>query len=247
MSENKKISVLGRGTWITIGSPVITEMVSGFPFDWLLFDMEHGYLTESSLLGNLQAVRNDAVNKIVRVPSSDASLIARVLDWGASGIMIPHVSSAEQAAACISAMWYPPLGTRGYSGQARCFGYGLNTPKDIGSITPPFLIVQIENYDGVINSDAIAQVEGVDVLFIGPSDLTVDLTTRSGATIDFNIAIKRVAEAAKKHRKQAGILVKNIEDIPKYTQLGFSCFAIDSDLGILRKGFQTLITQLKDL
>ena len=246
MSENKKISVLGRGNWITIGSPVITEMVSGFPFDWLLFDMEHGYLTENSLLGNLQAVRNDAVKKIVRVPSPDASLIARVLDWGASGIMIPHVSSSEQAKACVMAMRYPPLGTRGYSGQARCFAYGSNTPKDICSITPPVLMVQIENYEGIINAEAIALVEGVDVLFVGPSDLTVDLTTRSGTTMDFNSAIKRVAEVAIKNRKQAGILVKNIDDIPQYTQLGFSCFAIDSDLGILRKGYESLIAQLNN-
>ncbi len=246
MSENKKINVLGRGTWITIGSPIITEMVSGFPFDWLLFDMEHGYLTESSLLGNLQVVRNDAVKKIVRVPSCDASLIARVLDWGASGIMIPHVSSSEQAKACVMSMRYPPLGIRGYSGQARCFAYGSNTPEDIGSVMPPVLMVQIENYEGVINAEAIALVEGVDVLFIGPSDLTVDLTTRSGATMDFNSAIKRVAEAAIKNRKQAGILVKNIDDIPQYTQLGFSCFAIDSDLGILRKGYESLIAQLNN-
>ncbi len=246
MSENKKINVLGRGTWITIGSPVITEMVSGFPFDWLLFDMEHGYLTESSLLGNLQAVRNDAIKQIVRVPTMDSSLIASVLDRGASGIMMPHVSSPEQAEACVGAMRYPPIGNRGYSGQARCFDYGLNTPKDIGSVIPPVLMVQIENYDGIINADAIALVKGVDVLFIGPSDLTLDLTTRSGTTMDFNSAVKRVADAAKKNRKQAGILVKNIEDIPKYTQLGFSCFAIDSDLGILRKGYQSLINQLKN-
>ena len=247
MKESKNTKLLGKGTWITIGSPIITELVSNFKFDWLLFDMEHGYLTEGTLLGNIQAVRGGEIKIIVRVPSPDPSLIARVLDRGASGIMIPHVSSSEQAEACVSAMRYPPLGTRGYSGQARCFDYGLSTPKDIGSVVPTVLMAQIENYDGVINADAIAQVEGVDVLFIGPSDLTLDLATRNGATMDFHLAIKSVAEAAKKNRKQAGILVKNIEDIPKYTQLGFSCFAIDSDLGILRKGYQSLITQLKNL
>lgn len=247
MKEGKNAKILGKGTWITIGSPIITELVSNFKFDWLLFDMEHGYLTESFLLGNIQAVRDSEIKQIVRVPSLDPSLIARVLDRGATGIMMPHVSSLEQAKACVSAMRYPPLGTRGYSGQARCFDYGLSTPKDIGSVVPPVLMAQIENYEGVINSDAIALVEGVDVLFIGPSDLALDLTTRSGATMDFPSAIKIVAEAAKKNRKQAGILVKNIEDIPKYTQLGFSCLAIDSDLGILRKGYQILITQLNNL
>ena len=246
MKESKNTKLLGKGTWITIGSPIITELVSNFKFDWLLFDMEHGYLTESSLLGNIHAVRDSEIIQIIRVPSFDPSLIARVLDRGASGIMMPHVSSSEQAKACVSTMRYPPLGTRGYSGQARCFDFGLSTPKNIGSVVPPVLMAQIENYEGVINSDAIAQVEGVDVLFIGPSDLALDLTTRSGATMDFHSAIKIVAEAAKKNRKQAGILVKNIEDIPKYTQLGFSCLAIDSDLGILRKGYQLLINQLEN-
>lgn len=247
MSENKKIKVLGQGTWIAIGSPVITEMVSGYPFDWLLFDMEHGYLTESSLLGNLQAVRNAEVKQIVRIPALDPSLIARVLDRGASGIMMPHVSSAEQAMACVTAMRYPPYGKRGYSGQARSFQYGLNTPKDIQSVDFPILLVQIENYEGVMNAEAIAQVEGVDVLFIGPSDLKLNLSTRQGKTFGFTEALKIVAGVTNKYQKQAGILVKNIEDIPKYTQFGFSCFAIDSDLGILRKGYQSLITQLKNL
>jgi len=247
MKERENAKLLSKGNWITIGSPIITELVSSFRFDWLLFDMEHGYLTESSLLGNIQAVRDSEIIQIVRVPSLDPSLIARVLDRGASGIMMPHVFSSEQAKACVSAMRYPPLGTRGYSGQARCFDYGLSTPKDIGSVVPPVLMAQIENYEGVLNADAISQVDGVDVLFIGPSDLALDLTTRSGETMDFHSAIKIVAEAAKKNHKQAGILVKNIEDIPKYTQLGFSCLAIDSDLGILRKGYQSLITQLKNL
>lgn len=247
MKEGKNAKLLGKGTWITIGSPIITELVSNFKFDWLLFDMEHGYLTESCLLGNIQAVRDGEIKQIVRVPSLDPALIARVLDRGASGIMMPHVSSSEQAKACVSAMRYPPLGTRGYSGQARCFDYGLSTPKDMKSIDPPLLLVQIEDYEGVMNAEAIAQVEGVDVLFIGPSDLKLDLSTRDGLTLEFADAIKMVADAANRCNIQAGILVKNIGDIPKYTQLGFSCLAIDSDLGILRKGYQSLITQLKNL
>ena len=148
MIENKKANLFDRGTWITIGSPVITEIVSNYPFDWLLFDMEHGYLTESSLLPNMQAVRNNEIKQIVRVPALDPALIARTLDWGASGIMMPHVSSAEQAKACIDAIRYPPYGTRGYSGQARCFNYGLDTSGDVREADPPFLMAQIENWEG---------------------------------------------------------------------------------------------------
>jgi 2-keto-3-deoxy-L-rhamnonate aldolase RhmA len=244
---NNKTRLLGQGTWITIGSPIITELVSNYPFDWLLFDMEHGYLTESSLLGNLQAVRRSEIKQIVRIPSLNQAFIARVLDWGASGIMMPHVSTVEQARLCVKAMRYPPFGMRGYSGQARAFNYGLNTPDNIQSIGSSHLLVQIEDYEGIMNAEAIASIEGVDVLFIGPSDLKLDLSTRNGETMDFTEAIRIVADAAIKWKKQAGILVKDPDDIPKYTQLGYSCLAIDSDLAILRKGYQQLITQLGNL
>jgi 2-keto-3-deoxy-L-rhamnonate aldolase RhmA len=247
MKKNNEAKSLGKGNWITIGSPIITELISCFPFDWLLFDMEHGYLTEDSLLANLQAVRGEKIKKIVRVPSLNPALIARVLDRGASGIMMPHVSTPAQAQAFIDAMRYPPLGNRGYSGQARSFCYGLNTPTDIQNINSPYLLVQIEDYEGVLNAKAIAQTEGIDVLFAGPSDLKLDLSTRKGPTFEYIEAIKTVADAANKSHKQAGILIKNIEDIPEYTLLGYSCLAVESDLGILRKGYQLLTGQLKDL
>lgn len=245
MTEIKKADLFGRGTWITIGSPIITEIVSNYPFDWLLFDMEHGYLTESSLLPNMQAVRKNKIKQIVRVPALDPSLIARALDRGASGIMVPHVSSDNQARACVDTIRYPPCGNRGYSGQARCFNYGLDTPGDAREADLPFLMVQIENWEGVMNADSIAQVNGVDVLFIGPSDLKLELSVRHGERMEFNDALKIVADAAVKGGKQAGILVKNPEDIPEYIALGFTCFAIGSDLGIVQKGYQFLTKQLE--
>jgi 2-keto-3-deoxy-L-rhamnonate aldolase RhmA len=247
MNKKNEAKFLGKGNWITIGSPIITELISHFPFDWLLFDMEHGYLTEGALLPNLQAVWGEKIRKIVRVPSLNPALIARVLDRGASGIMLPHVSTSAQARACIDAMRYPPLGNRGYSGQARSFNYGLNTPADVLKINSPYFLAQIEDYEGVLNAETIAQTEGVNVLFIGPSDLKLDLSTRKGPTFEYYEAIKTVADAANKYQKQAGILIKNVEDIPEYSQLGYSCLAVESDLGILRKSYQLLTGKFKDL
>lgn len=235
---------MGYGTWITIGSPIITEMISHLPFDWLLFDMEHGYLTENSILENLQAVRGSKIKQIVRIPAINKSLIGRVLDYGANGIMVPHVTSAKQVKDCISAMRYPPNGERGYSGQVRSFGFGLTTPKDLQSGSIPYLLVQIEDYEGVLNAHEIAQIDGLDVLFVGPSDLRLNLSSEHKTSLEFNSALKIVVDAALKSNKQAGILAKNIEDIPKYLQLGFTCLAIESDLGILRKGYQVLIDKL---
>lgn len=244
MKKDNTKAPLGQGTWISIGNPVVTEMVSTFPFDWLLFDMEHGYLTEHSLLSNMQAVRGKGIKQIVRVPSYNLALVARVLDWGASGIMFPHVSTPEQAKACAVSMRYPPRGNRGYSGQARSFNFGQDTPSDPGSASPPYLIAQIEDYEGVMNADEIACTDGVDVLFVGPSDLGLDLSTRQGKTMGFDEALQAVAGAATRNGKQAGILVRKLEDIPGYARQGFNCLSTGSDMGMVRAGYQSLTNQL---
>jgi len=167
------------------------------------------------------------------------------LDWGATGIMVPHVSVPEQAESCVRAIRYPPIGIRGYSSQNRSYKYGLNITEDIQSVDPPHLLVQIEDYEGVMNAEAIAQVEGVDVLFVGPSDLKLDLSTRHKTSLEYPEALKMVVNAAKKNQKQAGILIKDVEDIPFYHKQGFSCLGINSDLGILRNGYHSMITMLK--
>jgi 2-keto-3-deoxy-L-rhamnonate aldolase RhmA len=233
MSNNPDTKQLGTGTWLSIGSPIIAELASECGFDWLLFDMEHGCMTEASVLANLQAAKREGIKLIVRVGSMDKALIARVLDWGASGIMLPHVSTAEQAEACIKAINYPPKGTRGYSSSSRVFKYGLNVQQ-----SQLLFIPQIEDYEGVLNAEAIAAVEGVDILFVGPADLKLDLSTRlEQESMPYEKAIQQVSAAAKNHQKQAGILVRNPDDLPTLKECGFSCLAIGSDLGFIREGF----------
>ena len=170
---------LGPGTWLSSGSPVVTELVSEFPFDWLLFDLEHGCLTLDSLLTNLQAVRRKDIHLVVRVPSVDHKLINRILDWGANGIMIPHVTDPDMLERCRDAIYYPPLGTRGYSGSARVFGYGLRRPSGAGELPRPLIIAQIEDIQCVHNIDDIARCDIVDVLFAGPSDLQLNLAANA--------------------------------------------------------------------
>lgn len=233
MSKNPATRHLSTGTWLSIGSPVIAELASECGFDWLLFDLEHGCMTEASVLANLQAAKREGIKLIVRVGSMDTALIARVLDWGASGIMLPHVSTAEQAEACVKAMHYPPKGTRGYSSSSRVFKYGLNLQQN-----QLLFIPQIEDYEGVLNAEAIAAVSGVDVLFVGPADLKLDLSTRTDhESMPYEKAIQQVSAVAKKYQKQAGILVRNSEDLPTLKEYGFTCLAIGSDLGFIREGF----------
>jgi 2-keto-3-deoxy-L-rhamnonate aldolase RhmA len=244
MNDNNPNRRLGIGTWLSSGSPVVAELASECGFDWLLLDMEHGCLTEAGLLASLQSAKRHNLNLIVRVGSFEPAVIARVLDWGASGIMLPHVSCAEQAKQCIKAMRYPPGGTRGYSGSARVFGYGLaSVPESVEDISPLF-IPQIEDYEGVMNAEAIAAVEGVDILFVGPADLRLALsTTPANLSISYSDAISLIASAGNRHGKQNGILVRNTSNLQSLKEIGFSCLAIGSDIGFLKSGFLNAIQE----
>jgi 2-keto-3-deoxy-L-rhamnonate aldolase RhmA len=229
---------LGIGTWLSIGSPVIAELASACGFDWLLLDLEHGCVGESGVLACLQAAKRDGVKLIVRVGSLDAALIARVLDWGASGIMLPHVSGPEQAASCVRAMRYPPHGARGFSSSARSFVYGLNAPKDMRQWESPLFLAQIEDEEGVRNSEAIAAVEGVDMLFVGPADLRLNLSSRHAEPQPvYEEALGKVNQSARLYGKQTGILVRNPQDIGTLQGQGFTCLALGSDVSYLREGF----------
>ena len=230
---------LGKGTFISIGSPVVTEIVSMMGFDWMLFDMEHGCINESNLLQNLQAVRCPDVKPIVRVRTTEPSIISRALDAGAYGIMVPHVSTQEQAEAVVDAMRYPPIGSRGFSTSVRAMDFGMSPVKDTLVWEPPLFIAQIESREGVEAASQIAAVDGVDMLFVGPRDLSLDLTVREDP-MDFDLALRLVAKAAAASGKQAGILVRNIADRDKLEEYGYSALAFGSDMGALKKGYDNL-------
>lgn len=227
------------GTWLSTGSPTVTELAAQCGFDWLLLDMEHGCLSEAELLPNLRAARGYDVTIVVRVPTHEAGLIGRVLDWGANAIMVPHVETAGEAEALVRAMRYPPQGARGYSRTVRAYGYGLHAPE---AQVVPLLFAQIESVKGIANVDAIANVEGVDVLFVGPADLKLSLSTRSTAP-RYEQALASVIAAAKAHEIHAGILIRDQSDTGALIRQGFSKVAIDSDLAILRREFLSILPQ----
>lgn len=235
--------ILGTGTFISLGCPAVTEIVAGMGFDWMLLDMEHGLVTMSNLMQNMYAASASATKVIVRVEQASAPLIGHVLDYGADGIMVPHVSSASEASAIVRMMSYPPYGDRGLSTSTRCFGYGKKTP---GENPAPLFIAQIEDYDAVVNSDSIAGVDGVDMLFIGPRDLGHDLASRpAGSTMDFDDAVRMVACSALRHGKQAGILVRNPEDIGKLRSYGYTALAAGSDMAALRNGYKDMLDSFR--
>jgi 2-keto-3-deoxy-L-rhamnonate aldolase RhmA len=226
---------LHPGSWISSGSPVITELAAECGFDWLLIDMEHGLGSEEGLLAQLMAFKGTSTAAIVRVGAPHPDLILRALDRGADGIMIPHVSTAEEADACVRAVHYPPCGRRGYSRSVRACHYGLQPPQ---TEIAPLVIAQIETVEGVENAAAIAAVDGIDVLFAGPADLNFDLKNRQKTSgLSYFQCLEITAAAAAKHGKQSGILLRDIADLEEVRTLGFTWVALDSDLAILRRSY----------
>lgn len=235
------------GSWLSIGSPVIAELAARSGFDWLLFDLEHGSETEAALPAQLRAIADTSCKAIVRVGAPYPDLIGRVLDWGAHGIMAPRINTGEAAEALVQAAHYAPRGRRGFSRSVRAYGYGLKAPASASEITEPIIMAQIETIEGVDNATAIAAVDGVNVLFVGPADLQFDLQARPGlAAHDYPASLVAVNRAAQQHGKASGILIRDCSQFQHHRDLGFTHIAIDSDLAILRNGYQQILSSSKE-
>ena len=231
------------GTWLSVGSPVVAEVAALCGFDWVLLDLEHGSAPEAAIPDQLRALRGSRTKGIVRVGAPHPDLIARVLDWGADGIMVPHVNTIAEAEAVVRAAHYPPRGRRGFSRTVRAHDYGLRSPE----ATPaPVLLAQIETLNAVHAADAIAGVAGIDVLFVGPADLQQDLRHHPAtATADFEECLARVVAAARSAGKRAGTLVRDISELPYRLDQGFTQLAVQSDLALLRDGFSAILRAAK--
>ncbi len=231
---------LRLGTWLSSGSPAIAELAALCGFDWLLLDLEHGCEPEASLPDQLRSLGGRSIKPIVRVGAFYPDQIARVLDWGAKGIMVPHVESADVASEIVRAAYYAPRGRRGLSRTVRTHGYGLTFSTEADAA--PRLMVQIESVEGVKNVESIAAVEGVDVLFVGPADLRHDLEHCSEWNVDaFDECLATVVKAAQQYGKAAGILCRDIESITTFAVQGFTEIAVESDLSILRQAYQQIL------
>jgi 2-dehydro-3-deoxyglucarate aldolase/4-hydroxy-2-oxoheptanedioate aldolase len=223
------------GTWLSIGSPVVAELAALSGFAWVLVDLEHGCGSESGVLEQLLALRGSHTRGIVRVGAPHPDLISKLLDLGADGIMVPRVQDAEQARAVVRAAHYAPRGARGYSRTVRTHAYGLRAPEETPS---PQLLAQIETLAAVRESDAIAAVDGIDVLFVGPADLQHDLLHGSGVNPpDYEDCLARVVNAARRAGKAAGILLRSPSELGLRIAQGFTHVAVQSDLSLLREAF----------
>jgi len=174
--KNKlKSRELTIGSWITIGHASIAEIMAKVGFDWLTVDMEHSAITLSQAQNLIQIIELSGITPLVRVGENKATLIKRVMDAGAHGVIVPMVNTAEDARKAVNAVKYPPIGTRGV-GLARAQGYGLEFEKYKRWVNKEtIVIVQIEHIKGVDNLKDILGVDGVDGFIVGPYDLSASV------------------------------------------------------------------------
>ncbi len=162
------------GVSVMFPSPQIVEMIGALGFDWVLIDCEHGTIDVESVELLVMAAEASGITPIVRPPSRDPVDILRVLDRGAMGVQVPHVNTAEDAKAVIEAVKYHPLGKRGLAASTRAgnYGIGLTAAEYVAQVNRETLIcVQLEEGEALRNLNELLKVEGIDVFFVGPSDL----------------------------------------------------------------------------
>ena len=229
------------GCWCSLGSPITTEVMGLAGFDWLLLDGEHAPNDVLSFIPQLMALKDSASAPVVRPPWNDAVIIKRLLDAGFYNFLVPFVESADDAQRAVAATRYPPQGVRGVSVGHRSNRYGT-VPGYFDVVNDNIaVIVQIESRKAVAAIDEICAVDGVDCVFIGPSDLAAGYGYLGNPLHpEVQEAMQQIIASAKAHGKPAGILAPVEADARRYLEMGVSFVAVGSDLGVFRNASQTL-------
>ena len=229
------------GCWCSLGSPITTEVLGLAGFDWLLLDGEHAPNDTLSFIPQLMALKDSVSAPVVRPSWNDTVEIKRLLDSGFYNLLIPFIQTADEARRAVAATRYPPQGVRGVSVAMRNNRY--NTVKDYLKVINDNItvMVQIENRTGVEAIDAICAVDGVDGIFIGPSDLAAAYGHLGNAAHpEVQAAMQIVFAAAKAAGKPVGILAPVEADARRYLEQGATFVAVGSDLGAFRSATQAL-------
>lgn len=230
------------GMWVCTGSPLVAEICAGSGLDWLLIDMEHSPNGLGSVLAQLHAVAAYPVTAVVRVPSADVVTIKQVLDLGAQNLLVPMVSSAHEARAVVEAVRYPPRGRRGVGSAIarsarwnRVEGYLDDADEHVS------LLVQVESTEAVDVADEIAAVDGVDGVFVGPSDLaaSMGLLGQQGHP-DVVAAVHRTVAAVRAAGTPVGVNAFDPALARSYVDAGAAFVLVGADVTLLAQGSQAL-------
>jgi 4-hydroxy-2-oxoheptanedioate aldolase len=230
------------GMWVCSGSPLVAEICAGAGLDWLLVDMEHSPNGLESVLAQLQAVAAYPVSPLVRVPVGDIVTIKQVLDLGAQNLLVPMVSSPDEARAVVAAVRYPPRGRRGVGSALarsarwnRIDGYLENADQHLS------LFVQIETAAGVAAAAELAAVHGVDGVFVGPSDLAASMGLLGQQSHpEVVAAVRRAFEGVRSVGKPVGVNAFDPAVAQSYLEAGASFVLVGADVALLARGSEAL-------
>ncbi|OLT13837.1 hypothetical protein BJF78_21020 [Pseudonocardia sp. CNS-139] len=215
------------GGWLQLPGSAVAELVGSAGFGFVCVDQQHGLIGDDALLPALQALRATGTPAVVRVPLNEPSAIGRALDHGADGVIVPMVDDAEATAAAVAACHHPPRGVRSF-GPTRL---GWAPPAG-----PPRCVVMVESVAAVDAAPAIAAVEGLDAIFVGPTDLALSAGIAPSAQLDdpgYRRMLERVVAAARGRGLPVGIYCASPEHAQHYRRTGFTFFALMSDAAML--------------
>lgn len=227
------------GTFAAIPHPMAVEICALSGHDLICIDWEHSQIDRGMIENLVRAANVHGVPAFIRLPSHAAEHVATALDAGAAGILVPRVSTAQQARELVAATRYPPLGDRGV-GPGRASGYGKYLGDKFLDVSNEeiCLSVQIETAAGVDNIEEIVAVDGIDMFFVGPGDLAVSLGAFGDNADRLEQAVKRIARAAANAKRSAGIFTPDIASANVWAAYGFSTFIVGSDASALAEALR---------
>ena len=227
------------GSFSDLASPLAVELLGRAGMDWAVLDLEHGAATEADLLALLYAAGSTQMAPIVRPPSAERLRVGRALDLGAAGIMLPQLQTIEQVREAVSYLRYPPVGIRGVALRTRGAGLGAVSHGDVARVVNERIvgIVQIESAGAVAAAEEIASLDEVDVLFVGPADLshTLGVPGRFDERVYLD-ALETVVAATRRHGKAAGILLYDAGDLERHVEIGFRFIGLGSEGSFVSAG-----------
>ena len=234
------------GIWSNLASNISSEILSFAGFDWVLFDMEHAPNDIHSLITQLQAMKGSGTSPIVRPVWNDVVEIKRLLDIGFHNFIVPFVQNADEAKQAVSGVRYPPRGRRGVSVGARgsSYGYTKNYWHKIEDHIG--LVVQVETLEALDNIKEIFSVDGIDGIFVGPSDLAASmghLADTGNPVVQKKLA--DIADMCNKINAPVGILATGGPDGQKYFDMGYTFVGMGSDSGLFRNATSALAQSFK--
>jgi 4-hydroxy-2-oxoheptanedioate aldolase len=234
------------GLWHSIGHAAVTEILADSPLDWVLIDTEHAPNEVSHVADTLRALTGSRVAPVVRPAWNDAVLFKRLLDVGAQTLLVPYVQSAQEAARAVAAVRYPPQGVRGVASTHRSNRYGRVQDYFARADDEMCVLVQLETRASVDALEQIAAVEGVDGVFIGPSDLSASLGFLGEPRhADVRRVIEDACRRAQAIGKPIGILAPVEEDAARWFAMGFAFVAVGGDILCLRKAVDALAERFR--